>query len=393
MKARERIVSARAKMLLHYPFFGSILLRLRLVEDADGTRCDTCGTDGTMLIYHPPFIESLNQNQLIGLLAHEVMHIICLHPYRTKWRSHEHFNVACDFAINPDLEDMGFTLPPDGCVDREYQRNRNASEEIYSLLFGDLSQADVDGGTGEDGKGEKNDASQYGNGKWGQVLDGTEGKTKSEVAQEQAELKKDIEDAARQIGDKPGSHIPECVARQISSYRASNTIDGAELVKDFIDLTCGKRLTWSAPNRRHIWHGLYMPSKQPYGTRHVIICVDTSGSINENALSIFEQKIQEAWDANKVDEITVIYVDTCIRKTEEFKRGDLFEFSPAGGGGTDFTSCMETVQDMKANGLIFFTDLEVYGFGPEPDFPVLWAKWGRCSTTPPYGKIVEIESR
>jgi hypothetical protein len=48
--------------------------------------------------------------------------------------------------------------------------------------------------------------------------------------------------------------------------------------------------------------------------------------------------------------------------------------------------------------LIFFTDLEDWEYGPEPDCPVLWAssepvyERGSFSNRPPFGQVIEVEA-
>ncbi|KKL69918.1 hypothetical protein LCGC14_2110110 [marine sediment metagenome] len=110
-EARKRMMSARSALILDEPFWGALALHLVVVEDPDCTP-PTAWTDGARLGYHPDFILSLPWKQLLGLLAHEVLHCVLGHPWRRMGRDQKLWNEACDRAINPELKKAGFKLHP-----------------------------------------------------------------------------------------------------------------------------------------------------------------------------------------------------------------------------------------------------------------------------------------
>jgi len=79
MTAKEKITKARASLILTAPFFASLALKMKLVEDPS---CDTMWVDGTSMGYNPAFIEPLPLEQVKGLICHEVMHVACHHNLR-----------------------------------------------------------------------------------------------------------------------------------------------------------------------------------------------------------------------------------------------------------------------------------------------------------------------
>src|SRR5256885_4449962 len=132
----KAIRNARMDLMLDHPFFGCIALRLVIKCDTDKT--DTCATDGRHLFYAPEFMSKLERAQLVGLLAHEAMHIACQHTLRRDNRDPEWWNIAADYAINGILASEGFTLPPDGCVDAQY--SGMSAERIYPLIYQPMPQ-------------------------------------------------------------------------------------------------------------------------------------------------------------------------------------------------------------------------------------------------------------
>mgnify|MGYP003635721880 CR=1 FL=1 len=73
------MLKARSRMLMESPFFGTLSLKLKLTEDND---IKTLATDGVRLLFSPKFIEGLTPLELIGGVAHEVMHCVLNHHTR-----------------------------------------------------------------------------------------------------------------------------------------------------------------------------------------------------------------------------------------------------------------------------------------------------------------------
>ena len=127
-----RLKQGRTKLLLDFPFFGVLILRLKDVETPS---IDTMATDGVSLFYNPEFVAKLTPPELLGCLAHEVMHPALQHHTRRGTRSPKRWNIACDFAINPLIRDANLALPAGALYDPAF-RNLSA-ERIYNLIAED----------------------------------------------------------------------------------------------------------------------------------------------------------------------------------------------------------------------------------------------------------------
>jgi predicted metal-dependent peptidase len=89
-------------------------------------------TDGVSLYFNPEFVETLSSAELIGTLAHEVMHPAVQHHTRRGSRNPKRWNMACDYAINPLLVEAGLTLPKDVLLGRRFRGM--SAERICNLL-------------------------------------------------------------------------------------------------------------------------------------------------------------------------------------------------------------------------------------------------------------------
>src|SRR5579872_887021 len=99
--AFTRLKKARVCLLMDEPFFGSLMMQLRPVEDLS---IPTFSTNGEVLKYNPDFMDELDDGQLRTVLAHVVMHPALLHPYRIRGLDIKLANKAADYAVNGLLD-------------------------------------------------------------------------------------------------------------------------------------------------------------------------------------------------------------------------------------------------------------------------------------------------
>lgn len=129
------IIPLKRKMLIKYPFFGSVVVSVDYKENKD---IPTAGTDGEIIYYNPEFLEKLNTEEQIFVFAHEVCHIAFNHILRSEGKNSELWNIATDGVINQFLKRDGLKLVP-GVVDIEEAINYDA-EQLYEKLLQEQQQ-------------------------------------------------------------------------------------------------------------------------------------------------------------------------------------------------------------------------------------------------------------
>ena len=102
--AAQKMIKARANLVMGNPFFGTLALRLKMVEDKT---VKTSSTDGTVLRYNPDAVAEMPLSKVQGMLAHTVMHPAMLHHTRRGARDKAKWNKACDYSINTLLSNAG----------------------------------------------------------------------------------------------------------------------------------------------------------------------------------------------------------------------------------------------------------------------------------------------
>lgn len=340
MTAKEMMSDARRALVLDNPFFGVLSLKLAIIED---NTVKTMATDGKSLFFNTDYVEALTKHELVGVIAHEVLHCANGHTWRKENRDHELWNVACDYAINPIVITAGMTLPQGSLIDTSFESK--SAEEIYALLPDDVPK----------------EAS------CGEVLDSPPDSS----PELQAEWSSAVLSAAKQAESM--GKLPKGIERLVQRIK-NPPQDWRSILRKFVQQSAQSDYSWKQPNGRYLHAGIYMPKLQSEAMGTLVIAIDTSGSIDEVILGQIEKEIDSISMEMRPEKIIAIYCDNAIRGTDEFLADEFISFSPKGGGGTDFRPVFKWVEDegITPACLIYLTDM--YGNFPEypPDYPVLW---------------------
>lgn len=359
-----RVTKARTRLLLDQPWFGSLAMRLKIVP-AD---IETFDVDGTALRYSPTFADSLTDDELEAVLAHEVMHCALLHMFRRGNRDHRQWNEACDYAINGELVKAGFKLPKDGLLDSQF--DGLSADVIYARR---VKQPQPQNQGEQPSTGSVNDAPAPAPDAPSMTQDDWK------IATEQATA------VAKGCGKVPGG-----IETAVKSAR-KDAEDWRAILREFIEHTVPSDYSWTAPNRRHIANGVYLPGMTKENLGHIAVAVDTSGSIDNVLLEAFCGELNQIAGEAKPEKITVMYCDMQVHKTEEFATDDPITMTAVGRGGTAFSPVFAAVDTWETppSCLIYFTDLD--GDNPsEPEYPVLWATGVSVTKSGPFGRTIRI---
>lgn len=391
MTPEKKLVKAKSELLWTNPFFGALIVQLGLREASElhGHAINTMATDGKCIVYNRQFVVDLTVPELTFVLAHEVLHVAFLHHTRRQRRDPRRWNRAADYAINGELVECGFTMPTGkhtGLLDAKY--TDLSAEEIYRLLD---EEDEKNGGQPDAGEG-------IDPGGFGGVIDGAKAGDQAGMAEAEIEANIMVKQAATVARGKKAGSMSANLKRLIDTLTKPK-IDWREQLRRFVDATNVSDYSFSRPNRRYLSSGLILPGTVPDGISHVAVAVDTSGSIDDVALTSFTAEIQAALDEGRVQQITAVYADSQVRHHETFEAGEQVVLDARGGGGTAFSDTMnwivENVPDAVA--LCYMSDLYVSDFGEEPGMPVMWLCYSPSSefeglaSRVPFGEAVHLD--
>ena len=176
------IAALKRKMLVKYPFFGSVVASVGYKENKD---IPTAGTDGETIYYNPEYLEGLSVEEQTFIFSHEVCHIAFNHILRSEGKNPELWNIATDGVINQFLKRDGLKMASGG-VDMAEAINYDA-EQLYEKLLQEKQQR-CQGNSQQNQQGnqqQSNGGSQSGNNQQ-QSLSPLQGNSGSGSSQEQS---------------------------------------------------------------------------------------------------------------------------------------------------------------------------------------------------------------
>lgn len=381
---RDRLTKARVRMLLKHPFWGNLATRLKLVEDPEWLA--TAATDGRHFYYNKPFIDSLDDDELVFLFGHEVGHCIYNHMGRRGDRDPQIWNMAGDYVINDMLiqNNIGRKITKVNILwDSKYRDM--TTEEVYDELIKNAVKIEMTLDMHLEGDGEEGEK----DGK------GSDGKSKASGIKIDPETAKKIRDevkeAVLQSAQAAGAgNVPSGIRRLIQQFTAPK-MRWQDLLRIQLESSLKNNYSFMRPSRK-AWHtGAVLPGMLPAEHLDVVIAIDTSGSISEAMVRDFLSEVQGMMEMYTTYSIQVFTFDTEVYNPVTFTEDgfeDLAEYDVQGGGGTDFDVCYQYMKDNDINPkqFIMFTDGYPYGSWGDADYcDSLFVVHGNETIEAPFG--------
>ena len=401
--AKERIDAAKIHILINYPFWSTLLLRL---ETKPSEKTKKIATNGRTLFYNPEHIQSLMKSETVAEIVHVLHHLLFLHLSRKSSRDKKQWDKACDYAINPMIKDEGFTLPKNHLYDEKFRGL--AAEQIYELIRQQENQASGNkssngkGGKGKqksqpsqgDSDGDGNSGSQEGQGEGDQnsssdeTLDDHSMWGSSEDEFDEDEWREAVAQAAitaKQQGKLPG-HLESLVEDLLHPK-----LDWRSLLRDQVQSSIKSNYRMMPPNKKHAWRGIYLPSLDGMKVVGAFI-IDTSGSMSDDEIRDGLSEVRGICEAFDDFELHIIQCDAQVQEHVVITPFDgEIPKKAKGRGGTDFRPPFKFIEDNNIDADINFAVYMTDGYGtfPEvpPEYTTVWLVTTEAKT--PWGVHIE----
>ena len=328
-------------LLIREPFYGLFLLNLnRYYGDKCDTACVCRNGINTELCVNKKFWDTLSDDEQLAVLHHELNHILFKHITSSEYfGDHNKFNKAADLEVNsyiPVLQKDPYYYPA-----RFNLENNKGTKFYYENLPDEPDQPQDDSGNSYD----PNDS--HASWKDFQDLSGAEKELVNQQIDYQA--KNTAEHVQKLIGSIPGElkeYLDSLfkIKPQVFNWKAYFRRVIGNLI------TSELYLTRMRPSRRFPDSRGVKFKRKP----HVLVGVDTSGSVNDKELEDFFSEIYYLWKSGV--KVTIAQVDTKIEHIEEYN--GKFNKEIYGRGGTEFTSLINYYNERKKDfsTLVIFTD-------------------------------------
>ena len=392
------IDSIKRRLLVKYPFFGSVVANSNFIAEP---AIETAGTDGTTIYYNPNFIESITNEEQTFVFAHEICHIAFNHIFRSEGKDKELWNIATDSIINAFLKQDGLPMV-EGVVDIPEAINYDAEEMYKKLLEEKKQQKQQDVGHDthsmwDNAIKKKRQEQQSQSQQLDEKQNEEQEKKRNEEIKKLTELgekeafkqnkiarKKQLEELREALASKSHGHgsITNSERRNITDIGMSEPlIDWRRLLKEAVKYD----VDWSYRNAG-IEDGVVTAYLEEMPRPETEIVLDTSGSINETLLRNFLRECKNILQTSKVK---VGCFDTQFYGFAEIKDvSDIDNLKFYGGGGTDFDAAVNAFTRRVENKIIF-TD----GYADMPSTPIdaIWIVFGGIKINPVGGKVIHID--
>ena len=385
----ETLQASRIRLMLDHPYLASAITRFPMRECIDASTCPIMATDGYHILYNPAGLEKYDGACQRFILAHEVMHCLLGHIDRRKGRNPRLWNIAIDYATNLMLTEFGLEMPGDGLHDPRFKGE--TAEEIYEDLMRTNEQED-------NAQPQRSFDCHL---PPGSIAEGFralgEMDCESPSTLERKRIRKVMTIDFREQVSRLHGTLPCNLDQEI------NQADGGRLPWETLlaRLFSGLRrddYRLFPPSKKHIWRGLYLPSLGRPGPSHIIVAVDTSGSMSEKILGKVLGEIDKLRSFSQC-RLTLIQCDAKIHSVDEYDeytQSDFRRYKFHGRGGTAFEPVFNWLNEQSSDPgfrpdvLFYMTD--GYGSFPKkpPTLPVAWILTPQSHQEIPFGQKIML---
>lgn len=395
----NKFQQAIAALLFSEPFYGHLISKMKITKTDKIPTAGVFITDKINLTYNEDWIESLDLIDVVKVLKHECAHILQEHIIRAKQigavnaELHKRFNISTDVTINvhdlvPTVEKIGGVTVKTinemmkGMVDKANAKD-NAKRVFTPMVEGQIAEYYYN--RINQFAEENSDILEEGDG-FGDTMDDHSVWEKSEGNGEmQKEVAKQaVNDSVKSAGGI-GS-LPNDIAALVNDMNKSQVNWKQQLRQFYVNTLKSTRIpTRKRRNRRY---GILQPGNKKKPELHLGLCVDTSGSVSDDELSMFWAEMQSIGACGV--KITVIEADCIVQNVYEFEAGKTPNFK--GRGGTAYNPAIKKAVELKVDGILYCGDFDTADTPENPNKPFLWVGVRKSPAPAEFGRVIYLES-
>ena len=355
VRTEDQLAKASKTLRLTEPFHGLFLVGLNKTFRKD---IPTAGVSkhgiGVQLSVNPDFFNGLSEDHRVGLVKHELLHISFGHlMVRDMYPDKKLFNIAADLEINQYIDDK---FLPEGGITMDTFPELNLPKRAGTKVYYDLLKDEQGQGTCPNLdsmlNNDEGDSPYDSHPTWDEFDELTEADKKLIEKQVEHQLKEVADQTEKRRGTIPGE-VAGIIERL--RYVEPAKFDWRGYLKRFVgnsSISYTKKLRRKY-NKRYVANpGLKIKFKN-----HILVGVDTSGSVNNDELREFFNELTHMHKTGH--KITVAQCDTRLNKVEEFNPKK--DWHIHGRGGTSFQPVIDHYNEKGVyTALIYLTDGEAY---------------------------------
>jgi predicted metal-dependent peptidase len=333
------------KLLILKPFYGYVAASITPIEDEGVKTIKMAIIPSLKLLYNPTWFRVLRAEQKIGVVIHELSHLILWHPYRRGNRDTLLWSIACDMAVNEQVDKE--QLPEDSItvelISNTYKLKldkQKAAEYYYNKIIENDEILAFIGNDDEILIQINSDLTLKANKLSEENLSEAD---KNAVMNDLSQI---MEDAAAE------GEVPAVLQNAVDEVYEEFKVNWRKMLKRFITGR-GKIQTRKSYKRQSRRFEDLPGTKRAIGV-DALVAIDESGSITNSLVNSFFKELQSI---NKITGASIKVTRFDTECTEPVSIKDYVKNNERlKNGGTDFRPVFELADKMKTSLLIIFTD-------------------------------------
>lgn len=361
------------------------------------------------MVANRQFVAKLKENELIFVLAHELLHLALRTHDRAKGSGRLEFNYAHDYIINDILRaELGFTHVPAGGLDMPGAKEKSAEQIVLEMRRdGDKMQSKTQvwdgqsvsarGALGEPGQGQQAGEEA------GDVMDEAKERElfpecrNTEQARQASEIGREAAKSlslGRAMGKMKGRGTESGDTTQtIMALRGMYKTPWEAALQKWIESVAQGERTYLRASRREVVGSDIVLAGRKRESWMLNVVLDTSGSMSDEIPRALGA-IADFCEQVSVDEIRLVQCDAAVTGDEVLSPEALANYQVSGFGGSNLSPAMHALaEDARVTAAVVITDGDIEYPPGEMPYDVLWVVTSGVPTgfSPPYGRIVRMQ--
>ena len=338
------------KYRAQYEFYFHILAQCKVIISTD---IETAGVRFAntkyILMINPEFFDPLPLTIRLGILKHEMLHILYNHTSRQEDRQQKQFNIAADCAINQQIDRSHITdgaIYPDILEKELKERGHNINfpldlnaEQYYDLLPID---PDGEGGEGEPCAGEGEGDSNFYDGLWkDNPLDNHESWNDSEGDED---LKRELTKRMIEKGiEKSRGNTPYNISELLDIWSRKPQVSWKKVLQNIASNKKAKKVSTIMKKSRRFPKRPEIRGHKKDRDFNIVVVLDVSGSMSNDEIITGLNEIKAVANLTS-SKVKIIQVDTEVKEVEDFEPR---KFKRSGAGGTEMAPAWQYIKEKK----------------------------------------------
>jgi len=389
----KKLTRAKIQLQQEKPFFAYLIMNMKFTEKKD---IDSIGVDSFgNCYYNDDFINKLSENEIKGVLAHEVLHIVLEHLDRSENLNHQLYNVSADLCVNDMLIENDFYLYSGVLIPRyhNYTFNNSDGTEIVvedinkktaNQIYEELLKQIKDDKKAQNGLEEK---------RFDEHIKGKKNLSKEQKREIKNKWKQAVSEASAYARQK--GNLPDGLGIFIDGL-LNEKVNWKTLLYKYLTRTIPHDYSYNRPSKRSFASGVYLPIMKREAIE-IVVSLDTSGSIQNGELKEFMSEINGIAKSFNNLSMKLIVCDSEIKDIYTIGNGDSDEIGKLrirGGGGTSHKPVYDYINENLPNTrlLVNFTDGYTDLDSLDETINTLWVicKNGINEKSIPFGEVIKL---